>query len=49
MSMAATNHHARLTVPTGEMATLQSLLTLAAGRIVHAAGPFAKQAPEWAK
>jgi predicted amidohydrolase YtcJ len=34
-----------LSVPEAEIASIESLLTVTAGRIVHAAGPFAEHAP----
>jgi len=38
-----------LTVPTEELPTLTSLLTMVGGRIVYADGPFAELGPDWAK
>jgi predicted amidohydrolase YtcJ len=38
-----------LTVPPEEIGALTALLTMVGGRIVHATGPFADVAPDWAK
>ncbi len=38
-----------LTIPAEEIGTLQSLLTMVGGRIVHSAGAFAPLPSEWAK
>ena len=38
-----------LAVPSEELGTLTSLLTMVGGRVVYAAGPFAALGPDWRK